>query len=166
MQWSSAVTSLSVATVSPAIAIRATGSIPSRTWTSTRLTADWEEGRCRGVVGSPYFFLGREGFFCPSLDIERVDGHLRSRSTGAASRSSRRARSTSTAVDATAQAPPQPPAAGREHPQDVAGAQVQRALVGEALGAMLVAGREEPVLARRSRTAAGQTPRSATRGAR
>ncbi len=41
------------------------------------LTADWEEGRCRGVVGSPYFFLGREGFFCPSLDIARVDGHLR-----------------------------------------------------------------------------------------
>jgi predicted DsbA family dithiol-disulfide isomerase len=41
------------------------------------LTADWDEGRRRGVVGSPHFFLGPDGFFCPSLDIARVDGHLR-----------------------------------------------------------------------------------------
>jgi predicted DsbA family dithiol-disulfide isomerase len=39
--------------------------------------ADWEEGRQRGVVGSPHFFVGDEGFFCPSLDISRVDGELR-----------------------------------------------------------------------------------------
>jgi predicted DsbA family dithiol-disulfide isomerase len=39
--------------------------------------ADWEEGRQRGVVGSPHFFAGGEGFFCPSLDITRVDGKLR-----------------------------------------------------------------------------------------
>jgi len=34
-------------------------------------------GLWRGVTGSPYFFTpdGR-GFFCPSLDIEHVDGRL------------------------------------------------------------------------------------------
>ena len=41
------------------------------------LTVDWDDGRRRGVVGSPYFLLGPDGFFCPSLDIDRVDGHLR-----------------------------------------------------------------------------------------
>jgi predicted DsbA family dithiol-disulfide isomerase len=39
--------------------------------------ADWTSGRQRGVVGSPHFFVGDEGFFCPSLDISRVDGELR-----------------------------------------------------------------------------------------
>ncbi len=38
---------------------------------------DWQEGRRRGVVGSPHFFVGDDGFFCPSLSIQRVDGHLR-----------------------------------------------------------------------------------------
>ncbi len=38
--------------------------------------ADYEEGRTRGVVGSPHFFIGGESFFCPSLDIRRIDGHL------------------------------------------------------------------------------------------
>jgi predicted DsbA family dithiol-disulfide isomerase len=41
---------------------------------------DWAEGRRRGVLGSPHFFVGAKGFFCPSLDIERVDGHLRIKS--------------------------------------------------------------------------------------
>ena len=41
--------------------------------------ADWREGRERGVVGSPHFFVGGRGFFCPTLDIEKVDGHLRVR---------------------------------------------------------------------------------------
>ncbi len=36
--------------------------------------ADWHEGQGRGVEGSPYFFAGGEGFFCPSLDIRHVDG--------------------------------------------------------------------------------------------
>ena len=40
------------------------------------ITADLDEGRRRGVDGSPYFFLGSEGFFCPSLEITRVGGHL------------------------------------------------------------------------------------------
>jgi len=34
------------------------------------------EGRARGVVGSPHFFRRGEGWFCPALDISRVDGHL------------------------------------------------------------------------------------------
>ncbi|MDY7105160.1 MAG: DsbA family protein [Actinomycetota bacterium] len=39
--------------------------------------ADWEEGKARGVIGSPHFFVGAEDHFCPALHIERVDGHLR-----------------------------------------------------------------------------------------
>jgi predicted DsbA family dithiol-disulfide isomerase len=44
-----------------------------------RVRADWAAGRARGVVGSPHFFVGedQDGFFCPTLDISRVDGHLR-----------------------------------------------------------------------------------------
>ena len=38
--------------------------------------AEYDEGRARGVVGSPYFIVGDVGFFCPSLDITRVDGRL------------------------------------------------------------------------------------------
>lgn len=46
--------------------------------------ADWAEGRRRGVIGSPHFMLGDDGFFCPALDITRVDGHLRIRPDRAA----------------------------------------------------------------------------------
>ena len=38
--------------------------------------ADLAEGRARGVIGSPHFFVDGEGFFCPTLAIERVDGRL------------------------------------------------------------------------------------------
>lgn len=39
--------------------------------------ADWEEGKTRGVVGSPHFFIDGESWFCPVLDISRDgDGHL------------------------------------------------------------------------------------------
>jgi predicted DsbA family dithiol-disulfide isomerase len=38
--------------------------------------ADFETGRERGVVGSPHFFVDHSGFFCPTLDIERIDGRL------------------------------------------------------------------------------------------
>jgi predicted DsbA family dithiol-disulfide isomerase len=38
---------------------------------------DWEEGIRRGVVGSPHFFVDQQGFFCPTLAIKRVNGHLR-----------------------------------------------------------------------------------------
>lgn len=41
--------------------------------------AAWHEGQQRGVVGSPHFFTPNGAFFCPALDIARVDGHLRIR---------------------------------------------------------------------------------------
>jgi predicted DsbA family dithiol-disulfide isomerase len=40
------------------------------------VVADWEEGKRRGVRGSPEFFVKGRGFFCPTLDITRVDGRL------------------------------------------------------------------------------------------
>jgi predicted DsbA family dithiol-disulfide isomerase len=46
--------------------------------------AEWEEGKDRGVVGSPHFFVGDENLFCPVLDIRRIDGHLRIRADDAA----------------------------------------------------------------------------------
>lgn len=40
--------------------------------------ADHAEGVARGVIGSPHFFTGSGGFFCPALDVHRdTDGHLR-----------------------------------------------------------------------------------------
>ena len=33
---------------------------------------DWERGKARGVKGSPHFFVGDRGWFCPSLDITHV----------------------------------------------------------------------------------------------
>lgn len=52
--------------------------IPAVTETDrASVLADWEEGRRRGVKGSPHFFCGEEDAFCPSLDIEKAgDGHL------------------------------------------------------------------------------------------
>ena len=38
--------------------------------------ADWEEGKRRGVIGSPHFFIGDQSWFCPTLDISHVDGRL------------------------------------------------------------------------------------------
>lgn len=38
--------------------------------------ADWNEGKTRGVEGSPHFFTGDRNWFCPSLDIRRIDGRL------------------------------------------------------------------------------------------
>jgi predicted DsbA family dithiol-disulfide isomerase len=37
---------------------------------------DWNEGRSRGVQGSPHFFVGDEGFFCPALEITRIGDRL------------------------------------------------------------------------------------------
>lgn len=34
------------------------------------------EGMQRGVVGSPHFFIRGEDWFCPALDVHRVDGRL------------------------------------------------------------------------------------------
>lgn len=40
------------------------------------VTADFDEGRRRGVKGSPHFFMTDGNFFCPTLDIEHHQGHL------------------------------------------------------------------------------------------
>ena len=39
--------------------------------------ADLERGRALGVVGSPHFFIQDAGFFCPGLEIGRIEGRLR-----------------------------------------------------------------------------------------
>lgn len=43
---------------------------------TTGVTADYEEGVARGVVGSPHFFTPAGSFFCPTLEITRVDDRL------------------------------------------------------------------------------------------
>jgi predicted DsbA family dithiol-disulfide isomerase len=35
--------------------------------------SSWSEGKIRGVLGSPHFFLGDRSWFCPSLDIRHDD---------------------------------------------------------------------------------------------
>lgn len=42
-----------------------------------RVRADYEEGRERGVVGSPHFFADEANWFCPALDIRRAGDRLR-----------------------------------------------------------------------------------------
>ena len=39
--------------------------------------ADLDEGRRRGVTGSPHFFTEHGDFFCPSLDITKEGGEMR-----------------------------------------------------------------------------------------
>jgi predicted DsbA family dithiol-disulfide isomerase len=42
--------------------------------------ADYESGKARGVQGSPHFFVGADGFFCPALDLGHdTEGHLTAR---------------------------------------------------------------------------------------
>lgn len=36
---------------------------------SQEVHADYDEGRKRGVQGSPHFFVGSDDYFCPALDI-------------------------------------------------------------------------------------------------
>jgi 2-hydroxychromene-2-carboxylate isomerase len=40
-----------------------------RTVTEAAVRSDWERGKARGVKGSPHFFVGDRGWFCPSLDV-------------------------------------------------------------------------------------------------
>jgi predicted DsbA family dithiol-disulfide isomerase len=37
---------------------------------------DWERGKARSVQGSPHFFVGDRGWFCPNLDISHGDGRF------------------------------------------------------------------------------------------
>jgi predicted DsbA family dithiol-disulfide isomerase len=42
--------------------------------TEAAVRVDWEEGRARGVIGSPHFFTGDDAsWFCPGLAISRDD---------------------------------------------------------------------------------------------
>jgi len=42
--------------------------------TEAAVRVDWEEGRTRGVIGSPHFFTGDDAsWFCPGLAISRDD---------------------------------------------------------------------------------------------
>ena len=41
---------------------------------------EYENGKARGVKGSPHFYVGSDDFFCPSLDLGHdADGHLTAR---------------------------------------------------------------------------------------
>ncbi len=44
---------------------------PATTLDKRSITDDWDEGRQRGVKGSPHFFCGGLDVFCPTLDIAR-----------------------------------------------------------------------------------------------
>jgi len=47
---------------------------------SDAVQRDYDDGRARPVQGSPHFFVGGDGFFCPALDLGRdTDGHLTAR---------------------------------------------------------------------------------------
>jgi predicted DsbA family dithiol-disulfide isomerase len=47
---------------------------------SSVVRSDYEDGRARGVSGSPHFWVGEENFFCPALDLGRdADDHLTAR---------------------------------------------------------------------------------------
>ena len=41
-----------------------------------QIREDWADGERRGVIGSPHFFVGRDGYFCPTLKISRTGGQL------------------------------------------------------------------------------------------
>jgi 2-hydroxychromene-2-carboxylate isomerase len=50
--------------------------IPVESLDPDAVVTEWREGERRGVEGSPHFFLGAAGFFCPALRIAHVDGRL------------------------------------------------------------------------------------------
>ena len=60
-------------------AIAATEGLDPTADGSDLVRASLEAGRARGVVGSPHFFTGNGGFFCPALHVERIVGQLQIR---------------------------------------------------------------------------------------
>jgi predicted DsbA family dithiol-disulfide isomerase len=64
-----------LATIAAAHQLPLPGSEPSEA-----VQRDYDDGRARGVQGSPHFFVGTDGFFCPALDLGHdADGHLTAR---------------------------------------------------------------------------------------
>ncbi len=50
------------------------------TESSDLVQGDYDDGKARGVQGSPHFFVGTDGFFCPALDLGHdAQGHLTAR---------------------------------------------------------------------------------------
>lgn len=58
------------------VAARCGVTLPDPEEVERAVRADLEEGRRRGVVGSPHFFVDGEGRFCPLLDIRREGDRL------------------------------------------------------------------------------------------
>jgi 2-hydroxychromene-2-carboxylate isomerase len=52
------------------------GLAPPSTEVDPRVQADYDEGKRRGVRGSPDFWLGDEEFFCPALRLGHDDDGL------------------------------------------------------------------------------------------
>ena len=53
---------------------------PAEAYDADAVMASLEEGRVRGVLGSPHFFCGMSDAFCPSLDLSRDEhGALRAK---------------------------------------------------------------------------------------
>jgi predicted DsbA family dithiol-disulfide isomerase len=50
--------------------------MPEPSWMLDRVAADLEEGRRRGVRGSPHFFVRTEDYFCPTLRLSHEGGLL------------------------------------------------------------------------------------------
>jgi predicted DsbA family dithiol-disulfide isomerase len=50
--------------------------VPDADTAAALVEASYAEGRKRGVIGSPHFFLSADSWFCPGLDIERRGHHL------------------------------------------------------------------------------------------
>lgn len=44
---------------------------------AAQVLEEWSDGGNRGVVGSPHFFIGGEGWFCPGLDISHDERGFR-----------------------------------------------------------------------------------------
>lgn len=61
-----------LATIAAAAGLDAT-TVPTIEEAEALVRVDWDEGKRRGVEGSPHFFFGDDTWFCPVLDISRDD---------------------------------------------------------------------------------------------
>ena len=50
--------------------------MPAAAQAEAVVRSDWEDGKARGVQGSPHFFDGERDWFCPSLEIKNEHGHF------------------------------------------------------------------------------------------